>query len=520
MSAVPATSPLRVPHPSLFAILLYPFGAVSGYLTVTVAFNLAHNNVSALAIGTLMAVAFIPNTWKFLWSPVVDVTFTPKLWYTVAALMTGIGIVAMGLIKADEHSLLVLNIVVVLASLASTFTSMSAEIIAVQVAPFEQKGRFGGWMQVGNFIGGGVGGTIGLELSERVSNPWVSGSVVGLTCLLCPLALLFLPNVIHHAGDERVLLRVKGIARSAWSLVRSRAGALAIVVLFLPMSTGAASGLWAGFSKDWNAGADAVAYATGAWSGVVSGIGCLLGGYFADKIDRKWSYSIFGLMQAACAVGMGLAPKTEMMFVVFTLLYALTSGLTYASFSAVALEVAGVAAAATTYNLLASLSNMPIQYMTLVDTGAHELWGPSGMLYTEAAICVLAVVAYRLILKFKPLTIIRSVSLAYVFLAALCVALTLLADPQHPVTGCDHFDLIVSGIHCPGFERANVLERSASSLADLASALGSFALSSIADFGDFWGLPVLVALISLLILPLIFLSYDATAAFRRWRRAS
>ncbi len=519
MSAVPAPSPLKVPHPALFAILLYPFGAVSGYLTVTLAFNLAHNNVSALAIGTLMAVSFIPNTWKFLWSPVVDITFTPKRWYAVAALMTGIGIVAMGIIKPDEHSLLTMNIVVVLASLASTFSSMSAEIMAVQVAPFEQKGRFGGWMQVGNFIGGGVGGTIGLELSERVSNPWVSGGVVGLTCLLCPLALFFLPNVIHHAGDERVLLRVKGIARSAWSLVRSRAGALAIVVLFLPMGTGAASGLWAAFSKDWNASADAVAYATGAWSGVVSGIGCLLGGYFADKIDRKWSYSIFGLTQAACAIGMALAPKTEMMFVVFTLLYALTSGLTYASFSAVALEVAGVAAAATTYNLLASLSNMPIQYMTLVDTGAHELWGPSGMLYAEAAICVLAVLTYRLILIFKPLTIVRSVSIAYVCLVALSVAVILFANSGHPVSGCDRFDLLVSGIHCPGFEHAGIVERGSSVFADLAITVGDFALSSIADLGDFWALAALVALVSLLILPVIFLSYDAAAAWRRWRTA-
>ena len=397
MSDASTPGPLKVPHPALFAILLYPFGAVSGYLTVTLAFNLSHNNVSLVAIGSLMAVSFIPNTWKFLWAPVVDITFTPKLWYTLAALLTGIGILAMGLIKPDTESLLAMNVVVVLASLASTFTSMSAEVIAVQVAPFEQKGRFGGWMQVGNFVGGGVGGTLGLELSERIPHPWVSGTVVGLTCLMCPLALYFVPTVVYRGG-ERALKRVKLVATESWALVRSRAGALAILVLFLPMGTGAASGLWAAVgADDWKASADAVALTNGAWSGLISGIGCLLGGYFADKIDRKWSYALFGLMQAACAAGMALAPKTEMMFVVFTLLYALTSGLTYASFSAIALEVAGIGAAATTYNLLASLSNFPIQYMTVVDTQAHERWGPNGMLYTEAGICVVAVMAYLFI---------------------------------------------------------------------------------------------------------------------------
>ncbi len=372
---------------------------MAGYLTVTLAFNLNANGVTLDAIGALMAVSFIPNTWKFLWAPVVDITFTPKLWYTGAALMTGIGILAMGLIKPDTGSLLAMNIVVVLASLASTFCSMSAEVIAVQVAPFEQKGRFGGWMQVGNFVGGGVGGTLGLELSERIPHPWVSGTVVGLTCLACPLALYFVPSVVYR-GTDRAVKRVKLVATQSWSLVRSRAGALAILVLFLPMGTGAASGLWAAVGHDdWNASADAVALTNGAWSGLISGIGCLLGGYFADKLDRKWSYALFGLMQAACAAGMALSPKTEMMFVVWTLMYALTSGLTYASFSAVALEVAGIGAAATTYNLLASLSNFPIQYMTIVDTKAHGLWGPNGMLYTEAGICVLAVFVYLAIQK-------------------------------------------------------------------------------------------------------------------------
>ena len=394
-----SAAPLKVPHPALFAILLYPFGAVSGYLTVTLAFNLNLHGVTLAAIGALTAVSFIPNTWKFLWAPVVDITFTPKRWYTAAALLTGLGIVAMGLIPPNTESLLSMNIVVVLASLASTFSSMSAEVIAVQVAPFEQKGRFGGWMQVGNFVGGGVGGTLGLELSERIPHPWVSGTVVGLTCLMCPLALFFVPSVVYRGG-ERALKRVKLVATESWALVRSRAGALAILVLVLPMGTGAASGLWAAVGHDdWKASADAVALTNGAWSGVVAGIGCLLGGYFADKIDRKWSYALFGLMQAACAFGMALSPKTEIMFVVWTLLYALTSGLTYASFSAVALEVAGIGAAATTYNLLASLSNFPIQGMTIVDTQAHELWGPNGMLCTEAGICVLAVIAYVVILK-------------------------------------------------------------------------------------------------------------------------
>jgi hypothetical protein len=71
--------------------------------------------------------------------------------------------------------------------------------------------------------------------------------------------------------------------------------------------------------------------------------------------------------------------------VVFTLAYALIQGLTYAGFSAFVLEAMGLGAAATKYNVFASLSNFPIMYMTSIDGWAHGRFGPSGMLLMEAA---------------------------------------------------------------------------------------------------------------------------------------
>ena len=60
--------------------------------------------------------------------------------------------------------------------------------------------------------------------------------------------------------------------------------------------------------------------------------------------------------------------------------YALITGLTYAGFSAVVLEAIGLGAAATKYNAFASLSNMPIAYMTVVEGWAQARWNVGGML--------------------------------------------------------------------------------------------------------------------------------------------
>jgi len=58
------------------------------------------------------------------------------------------------------------------------------------------------------------------------------------------------------------------------------------------------------------------------------------------------------------------------------------------------LETIGLGAAATKYNLYASLSNMPIAYMTLIDGWAHTRWGAAGLLNVEAAFGVVGIVIF------------------------------------------------------------------------------------------------------------------------------
>jgi hypothetical protein len=114
-------------------------------------------------------------------------------------------------------------------------------------------------------------------------------------------------------------------------------------------------------------------------------------------MDRKLAYALYGVLQAACAVAMAFGPRTETMYVVFTMTYALFNGFTYAAFSAVTLEAIGHGAAATKYNLYASLSNMPIGYMTAIDGWAAARWGAGGMLYVEAAIALCAVLLFAVV---------------------------------------------------------------------------------------------------------------------------
>ena len=69
---------VKHPHPWVFLALVLPFGASTGYVTVTLAFMLAAKGVTVAAIGALSAASTLPQTWKVLWAPLVDTTLTPQ----------------------------------------------------------------------------------------------------------------------------------------------------------------------------------------------------------------------------------------------------------------------------------------------------------------------------------------------------------------------------------------------------------------------------------------------------------
>ena len=123
-------------------------------------------------------------------------------------------------------------------------------------------------------------------------------------------------------------------------------------------------------------------------------------------MDRKKGYILFGMIQAICAVGMAFSPRSELMFIIWTSLYAVSTGLTYAGFSAFTLEAIGKGAAATKYNVFASLSNAPIYFMIYIDEWAHGKWSAFGMLNLEAIIAldgmILFITIFTSINKMKP----------------------------------------------------------------------------------------------------------------------
>jgi MFS family permease len=304
----------------------------------------------------------------------------------------------MSVLPARASGLALLSLLVAISSVASSLTSMASETFMASLDE-AMKGRASGWSQAGNFAGGGLGGGLGLYLADHIQAQWVSGVALGLLCMACCAALIFTPEPSRTHLRPRLVETLAEVIRDVWSVARTRAGLLVMLLMLLPIGTGAAGGLWSAVAGEWRASADLVALINGVVGGLVSAVGCLAGGYVCDRLDRRTAYCLFGVLVAAATAVMALAPRTPTMFVVFTLIYATLVGACFTAYCAVVLEAIGRGAAATKFNLMASISNIPIAAMTTTDGWLHDKGGSNLMLYGEAAAGVVAVAAFAVLVR-------------------------------------------------------------------------------------------------------------------------
>ncbi len=384
-------------HPVIYLVLYLPYGIGTGYVNVTLAWLLSHAGATVEAIAVLTSMALIPNTWKVLWSPVIDTTLSAKTWFVIGLAFTAAALAGIAFLPLETRLLGLFGWLVLAASVMGTVTSIAVDRLMAFDVPDRLKGQAGGWSQAGNLGGAGLGGGAGLWLAQHSGHPWIAGSVLAAACLGCAWPLWRIVEPGRVGAGTSYWATLKETAADVLVLIRTRIGLLACFLMLLPIGSGGLQQLWGAIAKDWNAGADEVALVAGALSGLAAIPGCIAGGWIADKIDRKRAYSIFGVALSLVAVGMALTPHTPLAFMISACVYNATVGFCYGAYSAVTLEAIGQGAAGTKFNLISSLSNMPILLVTLVDGWAETRFGATGMLYVEASMGVAGVVVYSLV---------------------------------------------------------------------------------------------------------------------------
>jgi PAT family beta-lactamase induction signal transducer AmpG len=374
---------VRVLPAFIWSVMTLPFGLTVGFATVVVPFVLRSRGFEMTTIATVSLVVQLPHVIKLFWSPALDAGWPRRFWYfasiavasvclPLAALVPTSGDVRVGSIQIGFVWVFAAVLFLAQAAVATSGSAMLA-LMALTVSD-ARRGLVAGWLTAGNLVGTAAGGALVAWMLSHTSATWTAVAL-GAICVLAatPAAFIDEPQGQHR----RMRLLVVELLREACQTLRSVDGWTGLVICLSPVGAGALTNLFSALVKDY-ASDDAtserlVVIVNGVLAGVMNGAGALLGGYVADRMNRRLAYALSGALTAMCALAMIAGPASPTAFTVGCLGYQLTNGLSYAAFYAFLLELLGKKRGiATQMALYVGASNFAVTYMTWLDGWSYD----------------------------------------------------------------------------------------------------------------------------------------------------
>jgi hypothetical protein len=395
----PVTSSAILPGrgiaPQLYAFVASVGGATSGFVTVTLGYVLARQGFPVSAIAALVGLRLLPETWRILFGPLLDISLTPRLWFLISAAGSALCVTSFALVPLHPGNAVFLDILALATGIFANLGIVAQSASIALTADPAVRGRIAGWSQAGNLGGAGVGGGLGLWLASHVGMTTAAGAIAAWV-LVCAWPMLIIRTPRPRSGVP-LGTQAKALLSAVIGLASSRSGLLVILAVTLPMGLGAFLGLVSSVAAQWHASADLTAATTGAVAGLASVPGCLLGGYLCDRRSPQGVLAWAGLLCALGEGAMALAPRTPVCFVSFILLNNLLLGMAWAAVAGVIFSELKTSSGGTIGALLGGLCNLPLVVMTVLLGAAEARFGVTGMMGLEAVAGAASAMFYGLV---------------------------------------------------------------------------------------------------------------------------
>ncbi|MBK6989569.1 MAG: MFS transporter [Bacteroidetes bacterium] len=378
-------------------LLMMPTGISQGFVFVTLPYLLTHNGFSVAQTAAIVAVGASASLFRFVLGPIVDVSLSLRKWYWISltAIISTLLILSVTPFTVKGSALLTAIVFISQVSMNVMLLPIGA-FMATSIEE-SKKGKASGWYQAGSLTGAGLGGGAGLWLAEHYSAS-VAGIVLSVVSLAFAMIVLSLKD-IEHQKEKTFIQELSGLAKDLLSMIKVPITLLAIILILLPIGTGAMANLWSAIADDWEADADTVALITGILSGLISALGCVVGGNIADRRGIWFAYLASGIACALVTIAMAAMPMNSSVYIGGVLFYAFTTGMVYAAFTSVLLFAIGKKHAATKFSLMGSLGNISVVYMTSFNGWMHDQYNSKLMLTFEAVLVIVCVLLFIVVLR-------------------------------------------------------------------------------------------------------------------------
>ena len=175
--------------PIYIFFLMLPSGISSGFVTVVLPFLLTKNDFPVALTAGIVAIGTSANLWRFLWGPVVDISFSLRKWFYIGLFFTFTTLLLLCFTPFTTKGAPLLTLIVFISQVAATLILLPINGFMAKSIEEKDKGKASGWYQAGSLAGTGFGGGLGLWLATHF-NVGISGIVLSVTCLLFGMIIL------------------------------------------------------------------------------------------------------------------------------------------------------------------------------------------------------------------------------------------------------------------------------------------------------------------------------------------
>ena len=393
-----------------FGLLYVSEGVPYGFTSVAMVAFMRQHGVSLEAIGAFSAALFLPWAFKWVWAPLIDLIRLDRwggrrAWIVACTMMMLVSLLVLANIDVQLHFQWLLATVLVHNFFCAT-QDVAIDSLAVSTLEADERARGNGFMFGGQYLGIMLGGGAAVYMSELVG---FSGSLVyvGALCVLnLTFVLLFVRDPFARplaprpfnpgsAGAHMVEF-VQVVYASFWKSGRGPMFGTAFALL----PCGAMALAYATLSTiqvDFGLGGAQIAQVQVA-NTIAAAIGCLLGGFVADRFGIKRTIAagfamtaLLSLLLASQISRLGLTQVSPALFVAVVTTHGLFFGVAYGARNAMFMGMTNQAVAATQFTAFMAMSNLAISMGNYWQGMVAERMGYAQVLYMDALIALLVI---------------------------------------------------------------------------------------------------------------------------------
>ena len=379
-SSAPAKSLVA---PSRFLWIVLPYATCITFTTNgPLSYLLRDSGMSVGDVAYAIALLGIPSSIYFLWSPLADLWMARRAWYVLSTIAAGAalfgGAVMLG---RDSHAAVwaFFGAMILCMLISSSYGGLMASMLAPG-----NRTRAAAWAQASN-LGGGAIVSAGILYVAQNSPYGAIWGVVGALAIIVPaLSVLGLrePARVQSPG---FLVHWRLVGAELRETCLTPKNFFGLLLLIAPPGAGALIGLLPAIARDYGVGGFDVVWINGLGGGLLMAAGCMAGGW-VPRFDRRIAYALAGALNAIPAFFLVFAPPTYLVYMVGTIVYLFTIGLTSTLSMDLVLDVVGAAgrSGSMRYSILSAMSYIPIAYMTWLEGLASNSYGFRGVPFVEA----------------------------------------------------------------------------------------------------------------------------------------